>query len=232
MPIAVVCPSCKAKLKAPDGLIGKTVKCPGCANPVLVRAVAVTPAPAVAAATSQPSLKKSRPPAPKVLDVEPVEDVLDEVDDEEVPALPKKKNKGAERPSKTGKSSESERSTASFIHFGTLINLIFPPFGHLVGLLLWLTKRKDSLFIDHHGKTWINFHISMFVLGLALMLVFGGMAFALGFVKWWLGLAVGALLVVTMFSLSVYMIIMFILAGMKAKKGEWFEYRCLFRLFK
>jgi hypothetical protein len=38
MPIAVVCPSCKAKLKAPEALIGKKVKCPGCGTSVLIEA--------------------------------------------------------------------------------------------------------------------------------------------------------------------------------------------------
>jgi uncharacterized Tic20 family protein len=239
MPLAVVCPSCKAKLKAPDALIGKTVKCPGCASPVLVKTVgAVAPAPAVTAAAPRPAPKKRRPPEPEILDEEPVEEALDEVEDdfedEEVEARPKKKKKrqGEERQTPTGDSSDSERSTASFIHFATLINLIFAPFGYLVPLILWVMKRKESAFIDHHGKTWLNFHLSMFVLSFALLLVLGGLAFALGFVKWWLGMIVGGLLALIMISLSVYMLIMFIVAGMKAKKGEWFEYRCLFRLFK
>jgi uncharacterized Tic20 family protein len=55
MPIAVVCPKCKSKLKAPEGLIGKTVKCPKCATPVLIKAPAEDPAPARAATAKKPA---------------------------------------------------------------------------------------------------------------------------------------------------------------------------------
>lgn len=36
MSISVTCQSCSSKLKAPDGLAGRTVKCPKCGNPVVV----------------------------------------------------------------------------------------------------------------------------------------------------------------------------------------------------
>jgi uncharacterized Tic20 family protein len=233
MPIAVFCPSCKAKLKAPDALIGKTVKCPSCANPVLVKATAVTHAPAIVAAAPRPVAKKPRLPEPEVLDEEPIEEMLEEPEEDEVEARPrKKKRKGDGRPLRTGDSTDSERSTASFIHWATLINLLFAPFGYLVPLILWVMKRKDSEFIDHHGKTWLNFQLSMFVVGLGLMVVGGGVAVGLGLVKWLLGIIFGALVLLTLIALGIYMLIMYILAGMKAKNGEWFEYRCLFRLFK
>ena len=156
MPVAVICPTCRAKLKAPDGLIGKTVKCPRCATPVLVKeigaAAAIAPAPSRMATTPRPAPKKPRPPEPEVLDEEPADEMLDEVEDEEVEVRPKKKKgKGEKRSVKSGDTSDSERSTASFIHFATLINLIAAPFGHLVALLLWIMKRKESAFVDHHG---------------------------------------------------------------------------------
>jgi uncharacterized Tic20 family protein len=241
MPVAVICPTCRAKLKAPDGLIGKTVKCPGCATPVLVKeigaAAAIAPAPSRMATTPRPAPKKPRPPEPEILDEEPEEEMLDEVEDEvedeEVEARPrKKKGKGEKRSAKSGDTSDSERSTASFIHFATLINLIFAPFGYLVPLLLWVMKRKESAFVDHHGKTWLNFQLSMFVVSLGLIMLGVGLGIGLSFIKPWLGLIGGVLVFITAAALGIYMLVMHIVAGMKAKKGEWFEYRCLFRLFK
>jgi LSD1 subclass zinc finger protein len=262
MPVAVICPSCRAKLKAPDGLIGKTVKCPGCATPVLVRAVgaAVAPAPARVATTPRPVPKKPRPPEPEVLDEEPAEEMMDDIEDEEVEARPKKKSKakqradeepdeealddiedeevearpkkkkskGEKRSAKSGDTNESERTTASFVHFATLI----PSFGHLIALLLWIMKRKESAFVDHHGKTWLNFHLSLFVMALGLAMLGVGLGIGLSFVNRWLGLIVVALMGLTALALSLYALVMTIVAGMKAKNGEWFEYRCLFRLFK
>jgi S1-C subfamily serine protease len=49
MPIVISCPSCKAKLKAPDNAVGKAVKCPGCGTAIAVRAGAGAEAPAPAA---------------------------------------------------------------------------------------------------------------------------------------------------------------------------------------
>jgi uncharacterized Tic20 family protein len=230
MPVTIVCPGCKAKLKAPDNLLGKTVKCPSCSKAVLVKAPAAAAPASVPAPTKKPQVKR----APVVEedpteDMEPTEDMgplEDQLPDEEeeVEARPKKRKRS---------SSDSERSTASLIHLCTLINLILAPVGLLVPLFLWISKRKESAFVDHHFKTWLNFQISMFVVGLGVMFLFGGLA-GVGFAMrwWWLGVIFIVFLVLITFALSVYMLIMYIVAGMKAKKGEWFEYRVLFRAFK
>lgn len=66
MPITIACPSCKARLQAPDNTAGKRVKCPKCQNPIPVPAAGGTPAPAPAkqpaAAPSKPPVKKPAPP--------------------------------------------------------------------------------------------------------------------------------------------------------------------------
>jgi len=76
-------------LKAPDQLVGKSVKCPGCGAAVLVKAVADAPssAPRPAPAKAQaaaPAPVKKKPP------VEEVIDDLDEADEDDAP--PPKKN--------------------------------------------------------------------------------------------------------------------------------------------
>ena len=45
MPIVIVCPSCNAKLKAPDHAVGKKVKCPTCSTAISVHAPAAEPDP-------------------------------------------------------------------------------------------------------------------------------------------------------------------------------------------
>src|SRR5262249_53937511 len=230
MPVTVVCPACKAKLKAPDTLIGKTVKCPGCTKPVVVKAAAPTqtPAPAVKKPVKQPAppvLEEAEPlddmeeelDEPKlkknkkkrvVEEEEPIEDVMDdEEEEEEVEARPKKKKR------KNGGSTDSERSTASFIHFGTLINMIFAPFGYIVPIVLWMMKRKESAFIDHHGKTWLNFHISMFVLYLGMLVVLGGLAAVGYYLSGWITALFVILLVLSSMALSIYMLVMYLVAG-------------------
>ncbi len=87
MPIAVACPSCKAKIKAPDQAVGKKVKCPSCAHLFLVSAPKPAPAPVeedviddideAPVASKGAVVKKKAPPPP--------EDDLDDLDDEPPP---------------------------------------------------------------------------------------------------------------------------------------------------
>ncbi len=45
MPVRVTCPTCDARLKAPEGSAGRTVRCPRCTGPVVVPAAPAPPAP-------------------------------------------------------------------------------------------------------------------------------------------------------------------------------------------
>ena len=58
MPIAVLCPSCNARLNAPDASAGKTVKCPKCQAAIVLPVPQVEPEPEPA-----PAPKKSGTPA-------------------------------------------------------------------------------------------------------------------------------------------------------------------------
>src|SRR5262249_51743090 len=162
--VPVVCPACKAKLKAPDNLIGKTVKCPSCTKPVLVKAAA-GPAPA---ATPAPLVKKPvKQPAPHVLEEEPLDEVEDELDE---PKAKKKKKRafedgGDEVAAPGGPSTDKERGTAMWILLLPIVLGCCFGVGSLISLILWITKRKESAFIDHHGKTWLNWTINLFVVG-------------------------------------------------------------------
>ncbi|MFL5339243.1 MAG: hypothetical protein ACJ8F7_03670 [Gemmataceae bacterium] len=46
MPIAVICPNCSARIKAPDTAVGKTVKCPKCGSPMQIAGPPPKPEPA------------------------------------------------------------------------------------------------------------------------------------------------------------------------------------------
>jgi uncharacterized Tic20 family protein len=84
MPLVIPCPSCGARLKAPENLIGKTVKCPNCQTAIAVKAPASAPTPA-----RQPAVAKApRKPAP-----EPVED-FDDLEEERPARRPAPRSKG------------------------------------------------------------------------------------------------------------------------------------------
>ena len=49
-------------------------------------------------------------------------------------------------------------------HATALVGFLVPVAGHLVGpLIVWLSKRHDSVEIDAHGKESMNFQISMLI---------------------------------------------------------------------
>ena len=86
MPVTVVCPSCSARIKAPDTAIGKTVKCPKCASTMMIGAPE---------------------PAPEVVEIPPTQDeappqedrgerrrARSRRDEDERPRPRKKSNKG------------------------------------------------------------------------------------------------------------------------------------------
>ena len=88
--------------------------------------------------------------------------------------------------------------------------------GWVVGpLVVWLLKRAELPSVEAHGKESLNFHISIFLYGVALAL--------LGFVScgatWFL-----------LIGLAVFQIVCTILAAMKASNGEFYRYPLTLRL--
>lgn len=227
MPVAVVCPACKAKLKAPDTLIGKTVKCPGCAKPVLVKAGAVS-APAPAPAAKKP-VKQAAPPAVE-------EEPFDEADEAEEPkAKKKKKAKDDEKeaaPAPGGPTTDKERSTGLWIHLLPIVLGCCGGIGSFISLFMWISKRKESAFIDYQGKTWLNLYINVFVLEFALGIVSGILSFVGGLIHNMVGTAIGGLFGLIMFAVVIYGLVMSLMTGLKAKKGEWYQPRMLFKVLK
>ncbi|MFG0328953.1 MAG: DUF4870 domain-containing protein [Phycisphaerales bacterium] len=55
-----------------------------------------------------------------------------------------------------------DRLYSTFMHVCVLGNHVgLPLVGFIVSLVLWLTKRDESPFIDDHGREVINFQISL-----------------------------------------------------------------------
>ncbi|MCB4808069.1 DUF4870 domain-containing protein [Tamlana sp. 62-3] len=61
-----------------------------------------------------------------------------------------------------------QKNIATFIHLSTF-SRFFIPFGNFVGpLVLWSINKEKSNFIDTHGKQAINFQISILLYALIL----------------------------------------------------------------
>ena len=237
MPFTIACPNCDAKLKATDALVGKTIKCPRCSKPVLIqqpRPSAVASAPRLELPPSTPV--EEEPARAEFVDEEPppprtgpdeIVDELPEVDEEEIvdaefdEAAPADDDydRPRRKPRRSGGVTPEERQSAMFIYLLSI-------FTHFIGpLILWMMKRDESKFIDHHGKEVLNFSITM---GLAA-LILSAVGVPLVFLTCGLGAFIYGPLIV---ALGVYATVMTIIGAMRANNGEWYEFPLSFRMIK
>ncbi|MCK8523503.1 DUF4870 domain-containing protein [Aquimarina sp. D1M17] len=69
-----------------------------------------------------------------------------------------------------------DKSLLVITHLSQLLDLVTGFGGFVVPLILWLTQRERVLAMDEHGKSIMNFQISMFIYALIcipLVLLFG-----------------------------------------------------------
>ena len=86
------------------------------------------------------------------------------------------------------------------------------PFGNVLGpLAVWLWKRKESEFIDYHGRVALNFQITLIVFLIGALVV----AIFTGFTALFLGPAIGLL--------GLYSLVMIAVSAIKAQRGEYAE---------
>lgn len=63
------------------------------------------------------------------------------------------------------------KSKAMLAHASTLTQY-FIPFGNFIfPLIIWSSTKKDSAYLDHHGRQSINFQLSIFLYTLVLCLI-------------------------------------------------------------
>ena len=127
---------------------------------------------------------------------------------------------------------------------------LFIPFGTIIGpLIVWVTTREKSEFIDQNGKEALNFNISvllytvvlaLFCIPLALHFGFSVENFEaihghveaydlLNFKNNIIFLMIFGVLFVSLFALSIYAVIM---AAIKASEGEVYNYPLKIKFIK
>ncbi|KJD31157.1 hypothetical protein PK35_16070 [Tamlana nanhaiensis] len=135
-----------------------------------------------------------------------------------------------------------QKNIATFIHLSTFSRFIIP-FGNFVGpIVLWAINKDKSEFIDEHGKQAINFQISILLYAVILgtlsvpffvFKIFNGIDFIdfNGFNNFhinigkpspllYIGGALGALAVIGF----IIELVLIVLASLKARDGELYEY--------
>lgn len=108
-----------------------------------------------------------------------------------------------------GPVSSDERLFAVFAHIGTIIS------SFLIPLIIWLVKKDESKFIDHHGKEALNFQITMFI------------GYVIGFIL--LSVVIGIFVIFACWILS---LVCAIIAAIKANEGQPYRYPISWRIIK
>ncbi len=94
-----------------------------------------------------------------------------------------------------------DRTMALLAHIGGILT------GFLVPLIIWLIKKDQSEFVDHHGREALNFQITViiafFISAILTYVLIGCFMFA----AVWIG-----------------DIVFGVLAAVAANKGEWYRY--------
>ncbi|MGJ7472833.1 DUF4870 domain-containing protein [Pseudomonas fulva] len=107
------------------------------------------------------------------------------------------------------------RQWAMLCHLSALLGLVIP-LGHLLGpLVLWHLKREQDPFIDAQGKEALNFQISVTVAGfICLLLIF---------------VVIGLVLFAV---LSLAVMILIVIAAVRANEGKPYRYPMIWRPIK
>lgn len=112
---------------------------------------------------------------------------------------------------------EKDTSYATIIHLSSFAQFIIPFGGIIVPLILWLIKKDKDSFVDAHGKSCVNFEMSLLIYSFTLALLLIPITlFTLG-----IGLI---LIVLAAIPLFIAYIIVKIQAASQASKGEYYQY--------
>lgn len=114
-----------------------------------------------------------------------------------------------------GLQTSEQKQMGMFLHLSQLLNLILPPAGIIVPIVLWQMKKEETPALDAHGKMVVNWLIS----SLIYFAVSGVLCIILiGF----LGLL----------ALGIMSIVFPIIGGIKANNGELWEYPLTIKFLK
>lgn len=67
----------------------------------------------------------------------------------------------------------TEKNTGTLLHLSALSQFIIPFGNFILPIVIWSSQKKDSKFIDNHGKQAINFQLSLLLYTILMILLFG-----------------------------------------------------------
>jgi uncharacterized Tic20 family protein len=120
-----------------------------------------------------------------------------------------------------GPVTSEEKTWGMLCHLSAFLGYLAAGMTFVGPLICWLVKKDTSKFVDYHGKESLNFHLN--VLGYGLICVLGIVATC----------GVGALIFLPILAvIHIYVIVIMIVAGLKANAGEYYKYPAIIRIIK
>jgi len=112
---------------------------------------------------------------------------------------------------------QNDKNYSSITHLSSFSGWFFPFGNIIVPLVLWSAKKNESTYVDIHGKSAVNFQLSLLLYGFLLTLLF------IPIVIFTLGLGLIAI-IVGIIPAILLKIILIIIASIKASNGEFYKY--------
>ena len=114
-----------------------------------------------------------------------------------------------------GMPSKDECNSAMLAHLlGALLGIIGP-------LIIYLTKKDESAYVEDQGKEALNFHITLIIAYLVSSVIYS----VISVVTCGIGMFIPIPLAVW-----IWQIVLGIIASTKASKGEWYRYPATMRM--
>ena len=140
----------------------------------------------------------------------------------------------------------SERSSSMLIHLSALATYVMPLGSIILPLILWQTTKKDSSYVDHHGKEAVNFNLSFFLYNVISIVVLLGSVLGTVFTAirvedaadsseiMGMLLGTGSFLtaIVVLSIIGIIKLILMIIASVKANQGVLYRYPLTIRFIK
>jgi uncharacterized Tic20 family protein len=109
-----------------------------------------------------------------------------------------------------------EKQWAMFCHLSALLGLLAAGLTFIGPLVCWLMKKDTSPFVDDQGKEALNFQLNILIYSIVSVVIGALTCFGLVLVP----------------IVLVYGIVMPIIGGLQANKGERYRYPLTFRIIK
>ncbi len=121
-----------------------------------------------------------------------------------------------------GEMKADDKTMGMLCHLLALSGLVTAGAGFILGpLIIWLIKKDSSPYVDVQGKESVNFELSMLIYGAAV-----GVVGAIGF------FILPCLAIPLAVALGIFVIVMVIIASMKANQGIIYRYPLCIRFIK